>query len=342
MSNDPQFDPNAAAQHEGIFGLPYDEAQSKVVLVPVPFDATTSYRGGTADGPAAILEASWQVDLHDVETGDPWRTGIYMMPISKQLEELNVESRNLADPIKLTGGADADPKALARVNEISEHVRRWVHDTVKAQLDAGKIVGLVGGDHSCPLGAIEALGERTSALGILHIDAHADLRDRFEGFSQSHASIMRNVLERVPSVKRLVQVGVRDLCEAELRFIEQSEGRVVPWFDSKMADDLLGGSSFAALVDRMLAPLPRDVWVSFDIDGLEPSLCPSTGTPVPGGLTFHQACFLLRMVVQSGHRIRGFDLCEVTPGPEGSESIDAIVGARILYKLIGWAVRSGI
>jgi agmatinase len=174
---------------------------------------------------------------------------------------------------------------------------------------------------------------------VLHLDAHADLRDAYEGFADSHASIFHNVAERLPGVARIVQVGVRDVSEDEWEYAAGSGGRVVIHHDALLAQARLDGETWGAQVQRIVADLPADVYLSFDIDGLDPALCPHTGTPVPGGLSFHQACALISGVVRSGRRIVGFDLVEVAPGPDGDEW-DGNVGARLLYKMIGWMLQS--
>ncbi len=330
------FDPNAEAAYDGLFGLPTAPHEARVLVVPVPFDATTSYRRGAAVGPGAILRASWQVDLHDIETGDPWQAGIAMLDVPSEVLAWNEQARSAVDQAR-AGGHDA--AGIARVDSLSESVTRWVAGQTRRAWDAGRIVGIVGGDHACPLGAIAVAAEREPGLGVLHIDAHADLRVGFEGFEQSHASIMHNVLARCPGVRKLVQVGVRDLCAQEAAAIHTSNGRIRTFFDVAIAARQLQGESFASVVRDIVAELPDRVWVSFDIDGLEPSLCPSTGTPVPGGLTFQQACYLLSAVARAGRRVVGFDLCEVA-GPAQGDGIDAIVGARVLYKLIGWSLVS--
>lgn len=333
------FDPDAASTHDGIFGLPFGADESRVVLIGVPFDATTSYRCGAAEGPAAILEASRQVDLHDAQTGDPWRAGIFLEPISDEIRLLNAVARDRAAPIKERGGAQPGDPGLDVVNDAGETVADWLRVRCDAWLDAGKLVGVVGGDHASPLGAMMALAARHTGMGILHIDAHADLRVAFEGFEYSHASIMHNALTRVPSIQRLVQVGLRDVGSAEMAAVAASAGRVRTFFDHEIASTLFAGGTFAAVCDRILEALPEDVYVSFDIDGLEPSLCPGTGTPVPGGLTFQQACYLLERLARSKRRIVGFDLCEVAPGGK-ADGIDAITGARLLYKLVGFMLVS--
>ena len=311
------FDPNAAASLDsGIFGLDDTPETAKVVLVPVPFEATTSYGGGTSQGPAAILRASRQVDLFDLETGKPYEAGIAMLP-----------EPGFPKP------AGRDP---ASVNPVSRQVNAWVHKTCAHWLSRGKIVGTVGGDHSISFGAISAHAEKFPHLGVLHFDAHADLRHQYEGFEHSHASIMDNVV-RETRIERLVQVGIRDLCEEEHQRIASSGGRIVAFYDAELAEARFAGETWAAQCARIVAKLPKLVYVSFDIDGLDPALCPHTGTKVPGGLSFQMATSLLGAVVKSGRQLVGFDLTEVAPAPDGSEW-DENVGARILYKLIGWSV----
>jgi agmatinase len=339
------FDPNAAAlPGSGIFGLSSTPADAKVHLIPVPFEATTSYGGGTSRGPAAILNASRQVDLYDLDCGPAYEAGIILLPESRRIQELNHRAKKAAQAvIKKGGDAANDPSLRAKLDEVnraSEDVNRIVARATGDALDQGRLVGIVGGDHAAPYGAIEVLASRMPGMGILHVDAHCDLRPAYEGFTWSHASIMRNVHDRLPGVARIVQVGIRDASTEELELVERSE-RIKIHRDGDLARAELSGKSFADSARRIVADLPAQVYVSFDVDGLDPALCPHTGTPVPGGLSFRQAVFLLDEVVRAGRRIVGFDLCEVAPGPDGDEW-DANVGARILYKLIGFALRSRV
>jgi len=338
------FDPNAAADRDaGIFGLPTTTDEARLVLLPVPWDATTSYGGGAADGPRAIFDASMQVDLFDVETGVPYRGGVAMLPESSEIRAWNTEARLAAEEIIEVGGrieGNAElTAALAKVNGLSERVNDVVYFETKRLMGQGKTVGVVGGDHSVPFGAIRAVADTHPGLGILHIDAHADLRDAYEGFTHSHASIMHNVLTRIPNVAKIVQVGIRDLCEAEADLIAQDK-RLETLFDVNLCAARLQGRLLDVFAEK-LSHLPREVYVSFDIDGLDPALCPHTGTPVPGGLSFEEASLLIGMMAKSGRHIVGFDLNEVSPGPD--DEWDANVGARMLYKLIGWTfVSQGI
>lgn len=337
------FDPSSAALHDGLYGLPFTPRDARVVLVPVPWEATVSYGAGAADGPAAILKASRQVDLLDRDVGRPWETGIAMLPIPGEVRAWSDEARARAFPVIDAGGPGRDAallEAVAAVDALGERMNAWVHEQARRLLADGKLVGVVGGDHSTPFGAIRAVAEAHPGLGILHVDAHADLRRAYEGFRWSHASIMYNVFAELPEVARIVQVGVRDYCDEEDALIQGHPERLRTFFDPDLRRQLLEGEGFARLAGRIVADLPRDVYVSFDIDGLDPALCPHTGTPVVGGLSFAEAVCLLRTLVQSGRRVVGFDLNEVAPDPSGRSEWDGNVGARVLYKEIGFALMS--
>lgn len=332
-----EFDPNAAASGDsGLFGLPFLPEESALVILPVPWEATTSYGGGTSRGPRAILEASRQVDLFDLELGPFYKSGIAMLDESTSVSEWNKTAKKAAQPVIKSGGAGDDPKLvelLKIVNDLSEKLNQFVFTETQNWLKNGKVVGVVGGDHSSPFGTIQALSQKYPRLGILHIDAHADLRHAFEGFQHSHASIMYNVMTKT-KVEKLVQVGIRDFCEEEFQFMKKHEGRIHTFFDETTSRRKFSGETWERIGAEIVNHLPKEVYISFDIDGLDPQLCPHTGTPVPGGLSFQEAVFLIRQVVESGRKIVGFDLNEVAPGPDGDEW-DANVGARLLYKLCG-------
>lgn len=330
------FDPSGPASFDGIYGLPFTAEEARVVVLPVPWEPTTSYRKGTAGGPAAILEASRQVDLFDLENGKPYEAGIALLPTDERIVRWNQEARDLAQPIIDAGGAETPElvEALARVNARSQDLSRVVEEIADGWISKGKLVAVLGGDHSSPLGLIRACAKRYPGLGILHVDAHADLRDAYEGFVESHASIMFNVHETIPAVAKIVQVGIRDF-SAEEHALATGSRRIEAYFDADLARRAFEGEPFVRVLAEIVGHLPDHVYVSFDIDGLDPSLCPNTGTPVPGGLSFQQANALLRAVRKSGRKIVGFDLNEV-----GAEEWDANVGARLLYKMIGHALAS--
>lgn len=338
-----QFDPNAGATEDsGVFGLPHSYEEAKLIYLPIPWEATTSYGAGTSKGPGAILEASYQVDLFDREVFRPYEPGFFMLPESKKIRVWNKSAKAKAQLIIKEGGHIGNNprlrKALAEVNEISRLVNAEVRAAADKILDDGKIIGLVGGDHASPLGAIQAQAAREKKdFGILHIDAHSDTRNAYEGFDYSHASIMYNVMEETPNVKKLVQVGIRDFCEEEFDYIRNSKGRIKTYFDIDLAKRKADGATWLKLCREIVKELPKRVWISFDIDGLDPRLCPGTGTPVPGGLDFYEAVMLIGEVARSGRTIVGFDLNEVAPG---ETEWDANVGARMLYKMSAWTLAS--
>jgi agmatinase len=337
------FDPNAPASSDGIFGLPHKPEDSRIVLLPVPWEATVSYGSGTGKGPDAVLAASRQVDLLDRDTGKPYESGIAMLPISETVRAWSEEAKGLAAGVIENGGARGDARLLAnieRVNDLGRLLNGWVANETRAWLACDKIVGILGGDHSVPFGAIGAIADKYPGVGVLHIDAHADLRVAYEGFTFSHASIMDNVIREVPTVAKLVQVGIRDYCEQEDEAIRDSAGRIRTFFESDVRRELLDGVTWRRVCNRIVAELPETIYISFDIDGLDPTLCPNTGTPVPGGLSFAEIVVLLRTLVDSGRKVVGFDLVEVAPDPTGVSEWDGNVAARILYKMIGFALMS--
>ena len=337
------FDPNSvAADDAGIFGLPYTEKESALVYLPVPWEATTSYGGGTSDGPAAIHAASGQIDLFDFDVAKPYEAGLFMREESAEVRAWNKAAKAAAQKVIKAGGAGKNKSLLAAaktVNGLSDKLNAWVYKQAGALMDADKIVGLVGGDHSTPYGAMKAAAERHPGLGILHFDAHHDLRVAYEGFTHSHASIFYNVLEDVPQVQKLVQVGIRDFCEQEFEYAKSQGQRVKVYYDGDLTRRKFSGQAWTYLCNEIVEHLPEQVWVSFDIDGLDPRFCPHTGTPVPGGLDFKEASFLIGTLVKSGRSIVGFDLNEVSPGPDGDEW-DANVAMRLLYKMSAWTLVS--
>lgn len=339
------FDPNSpGAANAGIYGLPFTAEESDIVLVPAPWEVTTSYGGGTAEGPAAILEASFQVDLFHPEFADLWKRGIAMDEIPAALmaqsKDLKAQAAQVIDVLVNGGNAAAKAraaKALQLVNEESAVMEQWVEQRTGYWMDQGKLVGLVGGDHSTPLGYYRALAERHGPFGILHLDAHLDLRKAYEGFTGSHASIMYNALA-IPAVERIVSVGIRDFCEEEARVFAKEDLRVRIHRSAELRREQYEGMTWQQQCARIIEQLPERVHISFDIDALDPSLCPHTGTPVPGGFAFEEATYLLSRLADSGRSIIGFDLVEVTPGPEGDW--DANVGARLLWHLCGVLART--
>ncbi|GIX31958.1 MAG: agmatinase [Porticoccaceae bacterium] len=309
---------------------------------------TTSYGGGASLGPEAIRAASPQLDFHLRGMADHLARGWFMLEPDPEISALNAHHLEAARVIQTVLAEEGDLAAYpdlearrAEINRASERVNQRVYEQAKALLAEGKFAAVVGGDHSSPLGLMRAVSERLEGdYGVLHLDAHHDLRPAYQGFVHSHASIMYNALELPFPPRALVQVGVRDYCREEAELAARHPA-VHPFYDEDLKAALFRGRPFAELVAEILAPLPRQVYVSFDIDGLDPSLCPHTGTPVPGGLRFEEAAFLLRALVESGRRIVAFDLCEVAPDPRDPErQWDGNVGARVLFQLSSWLFES--
>lgn len=327
------FNPNDfSIINNNFLGLPYTEDEAQIVLLPVPWEATVSYSAGTALGPNNILEASYQLDLMDWDVPNAWEIKMFMRPLDQEILELSNHSRELATQHidNLIHNRPVQEDVLNEVNQNSVKVNNWVYQQTKELMAQGKFVGLVGGEHSTPFGYIKALSEKHSNFGILQVDAHADLREAFEDFKYSHASIFYNVLEEIPAVSKLVQVGIRDACQAEVDYAKNSNGRAQMFTMPSIRKSLYTqAKNYHEICQDIVNQLPQKVYISFDIDGLDPKLCPNTGTPVPEGFEFQEAIYLIRQVVASGRTIIGFDLSEVGSATEW----DGNVGARVLHKL---------
>jgi agmatinase len=338
------FDPNGLGDaNNNIFGLPFSTDEAEVVIVPVPWEVTVSYSAGTALGPQAVFDASFQVDLFDPKIADAWKIGVAMEPVSDDIASKSESLRRKAEQyIGLLEEGDS-PESNSSMMTIQQTINaecvkmnQWVKTKTLAHLNNNKIVALLGGDHSTPLGLMQALAEKNESFAILQIDAHADLRDAYEGFEFSHASIMFNAI-KIPQVSKLVQVGIRDYCQAEFDIIKNSDGRIKTYFDRDIKHRQYEGETWAAICKDIISQLPDKIYLSFDIDGLDPKLCPNTGTPVAGGFEFEQVLMLIEKLVDSGKKIISFDINEVTPG---GDEWDANVGARLLYRISNMAAKS--
>ena len=329
------YNPSDVGQINGnIFGLPFDYPTANLIIVPVPWEVTVSYGAGTANAPQRILDASPQLDLFDFDNPNGWKQGIFMMKIPQDILDKNKYYRSQAAKVieRLEQGKSLNEPPnltplIAEINQVCKQVNKWLFDKSSNAIKSGKKVVVIGGDHSSPLGYLQALSTQYQDFGILHIDAHADLRNAYEGFEFSHASIMYNAM-KIPQISKLLQVGLRDICDHEVEIINQSNNRIIAYYDPIIKQKLYSGINWIDLCKEIINHLPEYVYISFDIDGLDPKLCPNTGTPVPGGLELEQAYCLIREVVNSGRKIIGFDICEV-----GNAEWDGNVGARIVLKL---------
>ncbi|MGN6540557.1 MAG: agmatinase family protein [Ginsengibacter sp.] len=345
MADLSHFDPDSAGNpNNGIFGLPFTEEDAKLIILPVPWEVTVSYKAGTARATEKICRASLQVDLTDDDYANGWKQGIFLRDIDKNVLAKSDYLRKEAE-LYINYIAEGDAlcdnkfmqKVLREINEGSAFLNEWVYEQTKELLDKGKLVGILGGDHSAPFGFYKAIAEKYGEFGMLQIDAHADLRSSYENLTYSHASIMYNALEEIPQLIKLVQAGIRDYSSGEVDYIKKSNGRVVTFFDKKIKERSFEGDTWNQIVEDIIAQLPQKVYVSFDIDGLDPKLCPNTGTPVAGGFETQQVYYLFRKIIESGRQFIGFDLNEI--GVSTNEW-DENVGARVLFKLCNLLIAS--
>lgn len=339
------FDPSQPGLADAtVFGLPFTAEESEIIIIPVPWEVTVSYGSGASEGPDAIFDASFQVDLLHQDFPELWKLGIYMDEAPEQWAKNSEKYKDLAQPIieALENGESLETfpallEDLYKINKACRTLHTEVKDKVLYWQNKGKKVALLGGDHSTPLGYYEALATQHESFGILHLDAHMDLRIAYEGFTYSHASIMYNTLQ-IPQVSKIVQVGIRDFCEQEVEVVKDSKGRVIVHTDSDMKGKAFEGQTWKQQCEEIIAQLPQKVTISFDIDGMYPWYCPNTGTPVPGGFSFEQATYLFNLLANSGKEIIGFDLVEVAPGE--NDDWDGNVGARMLFHMCGILAKS--
>ncbi|CAM2006890.1 agmatinase family protein [Acanthopleuribacter pedis] len=331
-SNPTEFAPDKDA---GLFAGARLPDQADVIVIGVPWEPTVSYGRGTSQAPARMVPASHQLDYFVPFLGREFADEVAMLPLNQSWLDANQRCISLADPILAEGGRLSGDLAenLAQINQISEQINGELEDLTRHWLKQGKIVAVLGGDHSSPLGSMRAHLARFPDMGVLHIDAHHDLRQAYEGFTYSHASIMYNYLTQNAPKGPLVSVGIRDYAQAEREFAEK-DPRITTFYDADLAAAAFKGTSWSRQCDQIIAALPQQVYISCDIDGLEPGCCPNTGTPVPGGLSFNQTLFLIDRLRHHKKQVVGFDLCEVSPNQDrDDDEWDLNVGARLLHRL---------
>jgi agmatinase len=344
MADLSKFNPNLVSNpNNNIFGLPFTEDDASLILFPVPWEVTVSYNAGTARAAEHIFSAALQVDLFDADCKDGWKKGFYMRPVDREIlmrsDYLRKEAELYIDYISKGEILENNKfmcNGLKEINEGSKFLNNWVYEQTKQILNKNKLIGLIGGDHSTSFGYIKALAEKHADFGILQIDAHCDLRKGYEDFKYSHASVMYNVLEEIPAVTRLMQVGVRDYCQEEYDYIMSTGERVYTYTDKTIKEKMFEGITWKEIADQIINYLPEKVYISFDVDGLDPKLCPNTGTPVPGGFEVEQVLYLFKKIKQVGKQIIGFDLVE---SGVGEHDWDSNVAARILWRMCNLIVK---
>lgn len=279
---------------DNFLGLPHDLTdyrKARFAVLPVPYDSTTSYAVGTREGPRAIISASQQVELYDEALGrESLRDGVATL-----------------DPVT----ADVSgPEATLR--NIYAAARKPVRD--------GKFLITLGGEHSISSALVRAVKERHKKLSVLQIDAHADLRDSYQGSPWSHAAVMRRVHDLGVDA---VAVGIRNYSKDEAKFIKSAGKKVISARTCRVS---------ATWIDDAVAGLSENVYVTIDIDGFDPAYAPGTGTPEPGGLDWYQVTDLLAAVAKK-RTIVAADLVEVRPIPPNN--VTEFLAAKLLYRLIG-------
>ena len=274
--------------------LPYDQSaleSSRVAIIPVPYDSTTSFRSGSRDGPEAMITASYSLEDYDFE-------------LELDVSEIGIHTTGAIEP------------HMAGPGPMTERIKSVVGD----YLTIGKTIGLLGGEHSITIGSVQAHVEAYPDLSVLYLDAHADLRNEYMGTPYGHASAARRAYECCP----IALAGIRSMCQEEHDFIRENNIPVWYWDPNSL------NSSWESILDS----LSGSVYVSVDLDVLDPALMPAVGTPEPGGLTWHQLVSLLGIVGES-RRIVGFDVCELAPadGPPAC----SYTAAKLVYKLVAYA-----
>ncbi|WP_343487152.1 agmatinase [Allomuricauda sp. d1] len=272
-------------------GIPDGFAQidkSRIVLIPVPYDGTSTWGKGADKGPQAFLEASENMELYDIETdSEVYQKGIF-----------------LSEPVL----ENSSPEAM--VNK--------VHETTKKYIKRNKFVTIFGGEHSISIGTIRAFNECFEDLTVLHIDAHADLRDSYDGTKYNHAC----AVHEASKTTNLVQVGIRSMDAIEKTFMDKEK----TFFAQEMANDEFW-------MDNVLELLGKNVFITFDLDAFDPSICPSTGTPEPGGLLWYETLEFLKRVFEETNVV-GFDIVELCPNPNDKSS--DFLAAKLYYKMLAY------
>ena len=317
-----------------IFDLDFDHSSAEMILIAAPWELSASYRRGSSNSPDHIVKTSSQIDAFYPGYPQLVQKGIcYLGDIAKlqdqqgPLLEISREYiQNFENKTNLSRKSKFHLKALNHacirmIGDLKAHILNLISQN--------KHVGMIGGEHSVSEAAIQALSEKFSSFSILQIDAHMDLRPSYQQLEHSHASVMYNCL-KVPQVSSLCQVSCRDFSQEEFSFCRQNKSRINSFTAEHLAQNHFEGKSWQSQCNEIISCLSDDVYVTVDIDGLCPAFCPQTGTPVPGGVSYHQLIYLLKSLVRSKKRMIGFDLVEVVGS---TDSLDCIVASHLLFQL---------
>ena len=324
----------------GLFGLGSTFEEAETGILTVPWDVTSSYRAGSSESPQKLINASSQFDLYHPDFAEFPTEGIFAYPVDMNIISKNSECRAAAKRVITaheTGAFNASEERFKNDLNIVNKGSSWLNDRIYAQAESfvsdNKLIGLIGGDHSTSYPLINVLSDYIDSFTVLQIDAHMDLRTCYQGFNFSHASVMHNSLA-LKSLKRLVQVGVRDYCAAEHQVVLESKGRIKTFYDQQLKADMFQGKSWDSLCKKIVNNCTDNVYITIDVDGLMPQYCPHTGTPVMGGLDVAQVVYLVKQLVKSKRRVIGFDMVEVN-GP--AHGVDVVMGIQLFYQVAGYA-----
>ncbi|MDE0092154.1 MAG: agmatinase family protein [Oligoflexia bacterium] len=322
------------------FELETSFESADLILIPAPWSATVSYGRGTEQGPDLIRKASHQLDVFNPLFQCSYNDKIHFEENDPIIESLNKQALSWVKSLR--EDKQNSQSLYTNINQASESLLDWVYEKALQAFNQNKIPALVGGEHSVSEGLLSLIGDKYKGdYGILHLDAHADLRPAYQGFKHSHASVMFNVLNLEQAPKKLVQVAVRDLCESEYRKIEKDE-RIHCYFDKEIYTKIFLGEKWAGICQEIISQLPQHIYVSLDVDGLSWSYAPGTGTPVPGGLSFNQVLYLLAEIKRQNKKLISFDVVETSAGNKNQSFLEwnGNVSARLIYYLSGLTLHS--
>lgn len=279
---------NVPFNYAGLTPEHTDYQKSKVVVLPIPFEDSTTWQTGTKAGPGALIDASRNMELYDIETKSyVYKQGIHTL-----------------EPIK-----------SANAQEMIEEA----HERVAKEIDAGKFVVSIGGEHTVSIGPIKAFSEKVKDLSILYLDAHADHRDQWEDSKYNHACVVSRVKEFNPNI---ISVGIRSVGQEEVSAVKEDK--------TYFAENIYNNNDW---MDEAISKLSDNIYISIDLDVFDISILPGTGTPEPGGLGWYQTTNFLRKVIEQKNLV-GFDVVELRP-IEADKSSD-FLAAKLIYKLLSY------
>ncbi|MBP7831635.1 MAG: arginase family protein [Candidatus Pacebacteria bacterium] len=328
------FDLNGQALGNNLYGLPHTFENAILHVHEMPTAITVSGTTGAEDGPAGLAKGSKSIELTSEQyRDDAWIPGMWANESDPELHDLHKKGREIFDEMINSNLDHVVEYNVRLLDEICEKVNFILERNVTESLKLNRLVAVIGGCHGSIFGSVKAHSKFHKKFSILTVDAHLDLRLAYEGVKWSHASIMRNILTEIPQVKHLTSVGIRSTGADERQYVKENKDRISVFYDSVMRNQMdLQDKNWARWCFDIVDSIPTDdVYISFDHDGLEVSLCPSTGTPVAGGLSMWQAKKLITTLVSMDKRIIGFDLNEMVPTTQNDRNSAAELFYHMYY-----------